>query len=272
MATSTAENMNIIVCIKQVPDTTDIKIDPDTNTLVRSDAPCIINPFDMYAIEEGLRLRQRCKGSRVTGISMGPPQAEAALREAMALGVDDCALISGQEFAGSDTLATSYTLAQGIKRLGDFDLVICGKQAADGDTAHVGPGIAEFLRLPQVTYVKQIRAVNGSTMTAVRMNHSGCDVVEVELPAVITVVKDINRPRLPTLGGKLRALRYSPEVFSAEDLNADRNKIGTAGSPTQVVKISTPTIKRNGDIYEGGPEELADILFDRLIDLEVAAR
>ncbi|MBU3911185.1 MAG: electron transfer flavoprotein subunit beta/FixA family protein, partial [Candidatus Omnitrophica bacterium] len=197
--------MNIIVCIKQVPDTADVRIDPETNTLVRAGVACIINPFDMYAIEEGLRLKDKF-GGKVTVITMGPPQADEALREAISLGADETILVSDKAFAGSDTWATSYTLARAIHKIGDYDLIICGKQAIDGDTAQVGPGISAHLEIPQITYVKKIEELSlNSVIRAERMTEEGFEIIESPLPCLITVVKEINEPRLPSLKGKMRA-------------------------------------------------------------------
>ena len=195
--------MDIIVCIKQVPDTTDVRIDPMTNTLIREGVQSIINPFDMYAIEEGIQLKERF-GGNVIVVTMGPPQAEAALREAISLGADEGILVSDRAFAGSDTWATSYTLAAAIKKIGGFDLIICGKQASDGDTAQVGPGIAAHLDLPQVTYVKKVENIDEKHAKVERMTEEGYEVVETPLPCLLTVVKEINEPRLPSLKGMMR--------------------------------------------------------------------
>ena len=179
--------MNIVVCIKQVPDTTDVRIDPATNTLIREGVPSIINPFDMYAIEEALRLREKL-GGKVTVISMGPPQVIDALREAISMGVDDAVLLSDRAFAGADTWATSYTLSMGIRKMGGADVILCGKQAIDGDTAQVGPGVAEFLDIPQVTYVKKIEQIDDKKARVWRMTEEGYEVVDTSLPAMFTVV------------------------------------------------------------------------------------
>ncbi len=190
--------MHIVVLVKQVPDTSEVKINRETNTLIRDGVPSIINPYDMYAIEEALRLREKHRG-KVTAITMGPPQAAEALKEAVALGVDEVVLLSDRSFAGADTWATSYTLSQGIKKLGDFDLIIAGKQAIDGDTAQVGPETADMLGIPFVAYIKKIEQVEGKKMVAERLMDEGYDVVETSLPALITVVKEINQPRVPSL-------------------------------------------------------------------------
>src|SRR3989338_4235993 len=217
--------MNIIVCIKQVPDTTDVKIDPETNTLIRSGVQSIINPFDMYAIEEGIRLKERF-GGKVTVVTMGPPQAEGALREAISLGCDEGILVSDRKFAGSDTWATSYTLSRAIKKIGAFDIILCGKQASDGDTAQVGPGISTHLDIPQVTYVKKIEEISNNKAKVERMMEEGYDIVETPLPCLFTVVKEINTPRLPSLKGMMRARSAQIIRWTALDINADPKNIG----------------------------------------------
>lgn len=218
--------MKIVVCIKQVPDTTEVKIDPETNTLIREGVPSIVNPFDMYAIEEGLRLRERFEGSTVIAFTMGPPQAAEALREGISMGVDDGILLCDKACAGSDTLATSYALSRAIEKIGDVDLVLCGKQAIDGDTAQVGPGIAEWLDIPFVAFVKKIDTIDNSIARVERMMETGYDVIETQIPAVLTVVKEINEPRLPSLRGKMRAKKYEPTVWTTADINADERRIG----------------------------------------------
>jgi len=255
--------MNIIVCIKQVPDTTNVRIDPETNTLVRSGVQSIVNPFDMYAIEEGVRLKEKFGGT-VTIITMGPPQAEEALREAISLGADGAILISDRAFAGSDTWATSYTLSRAIQKIGKFDIIICGKQAIDGDTAQVGPGIAAFLDMPQITFVKKIEDIKDSLMRSERMTEEGYDIVESPLPCLITVVKEINEPRLPSLKGKLRAKKAEIKKLEAKDLDADPDLLGLKGSPTKVVKIFTPSPRKGGQILEGEVKDVSEKLVELL--------
>lgn len=242
--------MNIIVCIKQVPDTTDVRIDPATNTLIREGVPSIINPFDMYAIEEALRLKEKL-GGKVTAISMGPPQVIEALKEAVSMGVDDAVLLSDRAFAGADTWATSYALSLGIKKIGDYGVILCGKQAIDGDTAQVGPGVAEFLDIPQVTYVKKVEEIDDKKAIVWRMTEDGYDVVETSLPVVLTVVKEINEPRLPSLKGKMRAKSFQTTIWKAADIGADEKNIGLNGSPTNVVKIFTPPSRTGGVMLQG---------------------
>ncbi len=242
--------MHIIVCVKQVPNTTDVKIDPVTNTLIRAGVESVINPFDMYAIEEAVRLKERLSG-KVTVVTMGPPQAEAALREAVSMGCDDAILVTDRKFAGSDTWATSYTLAQAIRKIGPFDCVICGKQASDGDTAQVGPGISTHLDIPQVTYVKKIKEISKDKAKVERMTEEGYDIVETPLPCLFTVVKEINTPRLPSLKGKMRAKSMAITKWTADDIAAAEKNIGLDGSPTRVIKIFTPPPRKGGEIIKG---------------------
>ena len=260
--------MHLIVCIKQVPDTTDVKIDPETNTLMREGVESIINPFDMYAIEEALRLKTRL-GGRVTALSMGPPQAESALREAISMGVDQGILVCDRAFAGSDTWATSYTLALAVKKIGDFSLIVCGKQASDGDTAQVGPGIATHLDLPQVTYVRKIEEIDSKHIVAERLMESGYEVIEAPLPCLLTVVKEINEPRLPSLRGKMAARKAEIVQWTASDIQADRHQIGLEGSPTKVVKIFTPPPRKGGEILTGEPGEAVAKLVEKLRDVVI---
>ena len=255
--------MNIIVCIKQVPETTEVKINPETNTLIREGVKSIINPFDMYAIEEAVRLKEKF-GGKATVISMGPPQAEAALREAISMGIDEGILVCDRAFAGSDTWATSYTLTAAIKKIGAFDLIICGKQASDGDTAQVGPGISAHLDIPQVTYVKKIEEVKDKSMRVERMMEEGYEVIETPLPALITVVKEINEPRLPSLKGMIKAKSAKLITWGQKDLNLDPQGIGLCGSPTQVVKIFTPPQRTGGQILNGERAEVAEKLIELL--------
>jgi electron transfer flavoprotein beta subunit len=255
--------MNIIVLVKQVPDTSEVKINRETNTLIRDGVPSIINPYDMYAIEEALRLREHL-GGKVTAVSMGPPQAAEALKEAVALGVDDVVLISDRAFAGADTWATSYTLAKGIKKIGSFDLVIAGKQAIDGDTAQVGPETADMLGIPFVAYIRKIEKVENNKMTVERMMDEGCDVVETSLPALITVVKEINQPRLPSLKGKMKAKSFKVTTLSAKDIEADEKMIGLKGSPTKVVRIFPPAPRGQREILTGTIEQQVEQVAKKL--------
>ncbi len=260
--------MNIIVCIKQVPNTTDVKIDPVTNTLIRDGVESVINPFDTYAIEEGVRLKERF-GGKVTVISMGPPQAENALKEAISLGCDEAVLISDRKFAGSDTWATSYTLSCAIRKIAAYDVIICGKQASDGDTAQVGPGISTHLDIPQVTYVKKIEDITANRAKVERMTEEGYDVVETPLPCLFTVVKEINTPRIPSLKGMMKAKSAKIAKWNAEDIKADPKSLGLDGSPTRVVKIFTPPARKGGEMLCGEPSDVAKELTELLKDIVI---
>ena len=255
--------MDIIVCIKQVPDTTEVRIDPETNTLIREGVESIMNPFDRYAVEEGICLKEKY-GGKVRAISMGPPQAEEVLREAISMGVDEGALLSDKAFAGSDTWATSYTLAKGIESLGKCDLIICGKQASDGDTAQVGPGISVHLNIPQVSYVKKIREINNRKATVERLVEEGFEIIEVKLPCLFTVVKEINQPRLPSLRGMLKAKKAEIKLLTSKELDVKPEYLGLDGSPTQVVKIFTPPQREKGQTIEGEISEIVDKLTEIL--------
>ena len=262
--------MNIIVCIKQVPDTESmgqVRVNPETNTIIREGIPSIINPFDENALEEALRLREKCEG-KVTVITMGPPQAEEALRKSLAMGADEAILISDRAFAGSDTLATSYTLAAAIKRIGKFDLILFGKQAIDGDTAQVGPGVAEQLNLPQITYVRKIEVVNGK-VKAERALEDAFEIVEARLPAVLTVTKEINEPRYASMRGVLKARKAEIPLWRAADMDLDEGRIGLDGSPTQVIKIFTPEPRGQGELLEGSIPEQVETLVNKLREAKI---
>ena len=248
--------MNIIVTIKQVPDAANVRINPETKTLQREGVEAMMNPLDAYALEEGVRLKEKF-GGKVTVICMGPPMAEAVLREAVSLGADETILLSDRAVAGSDTLATSYALSQVVRKIGAYDVILCGKQAIDGDTAQVGPGIAVNLDLPQVTCIRKIREVNAGEMVVERMTEEGYDVVKVKLPAVLTVVKEINEPRIASLKGKMAAKRAEIKVWSAADVEADTERLGLNGSPTNVVEIFSPEARPGGVKIEGEPEAQA---------------
>ena len=246
--------MNIIVLVKQVPDAAEVKINRETNTLIRDGVPSIINPYDRYALEEAVRLREK-HGGKVTAITMGPPQAVEALREAVSLGADEVVLLSDRAFAGADTWATSYALSMGIRKIGAFDLIIAGKQAIDGDTAQVGPETADMLGIPFVAYIRKIEKVDAGTMVVERLMDEGYDVVETSLPCLITVVKEINDPRVPSLKGKMKAKSLQVNPWNAADIGADGAKIGLKGSPTQVVRIFPPAPRGQREVLSGTIEE-----------------
>lgn len=231
--------MKIVVCIKQVPATNDAKIDPDTKRIIREGQKAILNPFDTYAVEEAVQLRDAF-GGEVIALSMGPEKASLAIREAISTGADRGILLSDRAFGGSDTYATSYALSKAIETIGDVDLVICGKQAVDGDTAQVGPGIAAHLNWVQATYVMAVEEATDRTIRVKRMHEDGYDICELSFPAVITVVKDINTPRIPTLRGRLASMKSEIPVWKPADIGADLSRIGLDGSPTRVVTTAPP--------------------------------
>ncbi len=256
--------MKIIVCIKQVPGTTKVEIDESTGVLKRDGVESKINPYDLYALEAGLRIREKLGGS-VTAVSMGPPQAEAIIREAYILGVDAGALISDRRFAGSDVLATSYTLSQGIRALGPFDLIICGKQTTDGDTAQVGPALAEFLQIPHVTWVRAISEVTPERLTVEQDLADSYELVELTYPCLITVEKGINQPRLPSYRRKLATAGRPIQMISCRDLpDQDELRYGLNGSPTQVERIFPPEVRSEQVLWEGEAAELTVKLWQLL--------
>lgn len=256
--------MNIVVCIKQVPDAESVKWDHKTGTLIRDGVKSVINPFDYHAIEAALTLKDEL-GATVTAVTMGPPQAQDAIREAMSMGVDKGVVVSDRAFAGADTLATTYTLSQAIKRLGSVDVVFCGKQAIDGDTAQVGPGLAVRLGIPCVTYASEMDVLDGGKgLRLKRMSESGYDIVEVDFPVLVTVLSSLNTPRVPSLKGKMRAKKAEIPMWSAADIEASPEKIGLAGSPTKVHSTYIPKFEAKREFLEGSPEEQAQALVDRL--------
>jgi electron transfer flavoprotein beta subunit len=262
--------MLAVACIKQVPDTTQVQIDPVTNTLVREGIPFIVNPYDTHAIEECLRLKDRF-GFRVAAISMGPPNAEATLRKALAIGVDQAILLSDRVFGGADTLATSHVLAAAISRLAEQEevgLVICGKQTIDGDTAQVGPGIATRLGFTQLTLVDRIEKIDPQArVIRVRRKLEGRhEIVEGPLPAMLTVVRELNRPRYPTVPMRLGAIDADVQLWSNEVLKLDVNTIGLKGSPTWVSRIFSPEREKGEIIGDGAhdPQGSARLLIERL--------
>lgn len=258
--------MNIIVCIKQVPDTAEVRINPETNTLIREGVPSIINPYDLHAIEAALQIKEKT-GAKVTVITMGPPQAEDALREAISMGADDVRLISDRAFAGADTWATSYTLYKAIEKLG-YDIILCGKQAIDGDTAQVGPEVAEFLNIPHITYIRRIEDVSDKSIKVQRLMDDGYDVVESQLPVLLTVVKELNTPRLPSLKGKMAAKKAVITKMDLNAIGAEAENVGLKGSPTQVKNIFAPQSKADRKMLHGSIEEQVDALVRELRGLK----
>ena len=256
--------MKIIVTVKQVPDTNDVRIDPVTGTLIREGVPSIVNPEDKHAVELALELREAAGGGTITVISMGPPQAEVALREVMAMGADEAILLSDRAFAGADTLATASALSYAIKKIGSYDLIICGRQAIDGDTAQVGPQLAEFLQIQQVTCVLKARFTLGGLLID-RQTDSGTQRLIAPMPALLTCLKETNLPRIPTLHGCIGAYQEKKfTVWSAADIGAPAEQIGLKGSPTQVRRTFTPTPKGKGVILTGEPTVMVRQTFDFL--------
>ncbi|MBF0515820.1 MAG: electron transfer flavoprotein subunit beta/FixA family protein [Nitrospirae bacterium] len=254
--------MKIIVCIKQVPDTSEVRINPETNTLIRDGVPSIINPYDMHAVEAALWIKDTL-GADLTVLTMGPPQAETALRETIAMGADNAVLLTDRAFAGSDTWATAHTLAAAVKFIG-ADIIICGKQAIDGDTAQVGPAIAEFLDIPHISYVSMIVSVSTDSITVRRLMDEGYDVVEATPPILLTVVKELNQPRMASLKGKIRAKKIEIRKLTHNDLSLDDKDLGLKGSPTQVKNIFAPEQKKDRIVIAGSAQDQADELISIL--------
>jgi len=256
--------MRIIVPIKQVPETSKVKMDPETGTMVRKGLASIVNPLDLYAIETALRVRER-EGGKVTVITMGPPNATFALREALAMGCDEAILLSDRQFAGADTWATSYVLAKAIQKLGEFDLILCGERATDGDTGQVGPGIASWMDLPLATYVSKIRDVSEDGVRIERMVEEGIEVLWSPLPLVLTVIKEVNPPRLPTLRQKLNSLTADIIIWGPADIDAEPENLGLHGSPTRVVKIQEPQVVRKAEMVYVKQVEDAGVAAHRVV-------
>lgn len=259
--------MNIFVCVKQVPDTNEVKINPETNTLIRAGVPSILNPFDEFAMEMALRLKEKTNG-KVTVISMGPDQAKEVLKQCYAMGADEMVLVSDRKFGGADTLATSYTLSSVIKKLGDYDVIFCGKQATDGDTAQVGPEIAEDLNIPQITYGVDVDYVDGEVRVK-RENDDMYEIVSGKLPLLITITKTEIVPRNPNIRRKLQANKQEIRVVTAEDISdvIDPTRLGLKGSPTRVRKIFAPDRKKDGVKLEGyTPTEAVQMTIKKMKD------
>jgi len=249
--------MNIIVCIKQVPDTGQVKIDTETGHLIREGVPSIVNPEDKNAIEEAVLLKEKYGGS-ITAITMGPMQAKDALVEALAMGADEAILLSDAAFRGADTWATSYTLSLAIKKIGGFDMILCGREALDGNTAQVGPQLAEFLDLPSIVYAQKI-IVQDDTVTAEAATEDGYQVVETKLPVLVTATKDLNIPRIPALVDTMEALDKEISLWRAEDLGAEETKVGIKGSFTRIRKTTTPDFsKASVKILDGDLNGICD--------------
>ena len=255
--------MKIIVCIKQVPDTNEVKLDPKTGRLIRDGVPSIINHDDKNALEEAIKMKDGRDDVTVTVVSMGPPQADVALREALAMGADEAILLSDRAFGGSDTWATSYIIAEAIKIIGDYDIIFCGRQAIDGDTAQVGPQIAEKLGIPQITYVQNFR-IEGDKVVCERALEDGYQVIETTMPCLLTAIKDLNEPRYPSVGGIFDAYEKQIKVWGINEVPIDTTKAGLKGSPTNVFRTFTPEPKGAGMMLEGADKETVKDLIARL--------
>lgn len=256
--------MKIIVLMKQVPNTNEVKIDPKTGTLIREGVPSIINPDDKNALEEAIALKEQ-KGGTVTVLTMGPPQADYALREALAMGADEAILLTDRVFAGADTWATSLALAKAVEKIGSYDLIFAGRQAIDGDTAQVGPELAEHLGLPQVTYVKKVISLDDKKVIVERAMEDGHEVIECQLPAVLTAVKELNVPRYPSIGGIVDAFgEKKPAVWNGEHIGAVAEEMGLKGSPTQVKRTFSPPVKGAGKMVGGTAKEAVTTLIQEL--------
>ena len=256
--------MNTIVCIKQVPATSEIDWDPKTGTLMRERAEGVLNLTDKNALEAALQLREQ-HGGHSTALSMGPPQAEEALREALSMGIDRAILLSDKAFAGADTLSTAYTLSLAAKKIGNYDLILCGKESSDGMTAQVGSQVAEFLNLPQLTYATEI-IIEDTSVRIKQKTEDGFRIVEAPLPAVISVEREINQPRIPTMESIMEAYRSREvPVWKADDLGGDPGLLGLKGSPTQAKRVYIKQIKKGKvTMLDGEPDEVAGKLVETL--------
>ncbi|MGV3024953.1 electron transfer flavoprotein subunit beta/FixA family protein [Clostridium thermobutyricum] len=253
--------MNIVVCLKQVPDTTAVKIDPKTGTLIRDGVPSIINPEDKHALEAALQIKEN-SGAKVTVISMGPPQAKEALREALCMGADEAILITDRAFAGADTLATSNALAGAIRKL-EYDIVFAGRQAIDGDTAQVGPEIAEHLNIPQVTYVQDVK-VEADGLLVNRALEDGHEMIKVQTPCLLTAIEELNAPRYMNVGLIFDTKDKEITIWSADDIDVDKAVLGLKGSPTKVKKSMTKEAKGAGELVKEGPKDAAAYVVGKL--------
>ncbi len=265
--------MHFVVCLKQVPDTSEVRIDPVTNTLMRQGVPSIINPYDVHGVEEAVSLKEKM-GGKVTIVSMGPPQAAEALKKAMTFGADRAILLSDRAFGGSDSLATAYILSTALKKINKtepIDLVLAGKEAIDGDTAQTGPGIAQRLGFPQLTYVIKVRELTDSIIIVERKTESGRQVVEAQLPALITVEKELNELRYASLPNVMKAAEYEPEIWDAKSLSFDTTQMGLKGSPTSVSKIFAPLGRSGGEILDGtkDPAETAALVVQKILQQNI---
>lgn len=260
--------MKIIVCIKQVPSSNKVEVDPVTGVLKRNGVDSKMNPYDLYAIETALRIREQT-GCTISVVTMGPPQAEKVIREAFSMGVDEGAILSDRKFGGADVLATSYTIAQGIKKMGDFDLILCGKQTTDGDTAQVGPEVSEWLGIPSVSNVCEIREVNEKDMVIAMDMAEDIEITRIQYPCLLAVDKDIFQPRLPSYLKKQASKDREIAMYTFADMeDQEEMHYGLNGSPTQVQRIFPPEVNNSQEFWEGTGAELADRLFDKVKELK----
>ncbi len=257
--------MNIVVLVKQVPNTTEVKLDPKTGNLIREGVESIINPDDLHALETAAALKE-AHGGKITAMSMGPPQAIDALSEAMGMGADKGVLLCDMAFAGADTWATSFTLGKAVEKIGDVDLILCGRQAIDGDTAQIGPQVADFLQVPQVSYVFEIEELNEDGMVVKRRLEGGFERIQCRLPALLTVIGEINEPRYPHVARLIGACREkSPiKIWNAADLGVSTSEVGLEGSLTNVIKTFSPKLKREGEMLEGDAKTAAKGLVEKM--------
>lgn len=260
--------MKILVCVKQVPDTTEVKIDPVKGTLIRDGVPSILNPDDANALEAALCIKDQNPGTTVAVITMGPPQAGYMLRECMAMGADETYLLSDRAFGGADTCATSTTIAAGIHKIGDYDIIFAGRQAIDGDTAQVGPQVAQRLGLPVVTYVEDVKLEAGKAIVH-RQMEDGYEVIEVQTPCLLTVVKELNEPRYMSVGGIVEAYQKEITIWDHSAVELDPVNCGLNASPTQVFRSFTPPPKGKGEMLTGTVEEVCASLVGKLKDKHV---
>lgn len=265
--------MHFVVCLKQVPDTSEVRIDPVTNTLMRQGVPSIINPYDTHGLEEAMRMKEKI-GGKVTIISMGPMQAKEALKKAMSFGADRAILLSDRAFSGSDTLATAYILSVAIQKINEtepVDLVFAGKEAIDGDTAQTGPGIAQRLKFAQLTYVINVKELTDSSITVERKTESGRQIVQAKLPALLTVEKELNDLRYASLPNVMKASAYEPEIWDSKMLDFDMTQLGLKGSPTSVAKIFAPLGRSGGEIIDAtkDPSGTAAVLVQKVFQQNI---
>jgi len=257
--------MNIAVMIKQVPETKSVKMDEKTGTVIREGVESIINPLDLYAVELAIRIKEKNPSAKLTGISMGPPKASEALKEAIAMGIDAGVLLSDKALAGSDTWSTAYALAECAKKSGDFSLIICGERATDGDTGQVGPEIAAYLGIPVISYVNKFIEISENRIKVHRQVEDGSEILSCSLPCLITVVKEVSDPRLPTLRGKLKAKNTQIPAMKATDFGIEASKIGLEGSPTRVAKIFRPKVARECDLQFAKDQSKIPLVVENLV-------